>query len=184
MNKQHFFLVLTLLLYTLPRCAESDTASEVAHYSAGLRIQKTHNYHYHNGLFFTWSHDKVLKNHLGLGLSYISSRLGSGIGSMAIDEDYYLAQTMWNFRPGKKINPFARFDMGYYWFDDEGLDLTHSSKILNILTGCEFEIVRGLQYFGVDIGWQQFRETDNLYPIVMGLNLIVRIQPGLTDIRW
>jgi len=146
---------------------------------AGIRLQKTHNYHYHNGLFINLGHGKIFSGSPQLGIMYISSRLGSALNSFAFEEDYYLGNLKWVFRKSKFIQPFLQIDAGYFWLNDEGLNLPNTSGILNFFTGLNFQYHQGMPGLGIDLGWQQIRKTDAQFPLVFGINLNLPLSPLL-----
>jgi len=81
----------------------------------GLRLQKTVNLYFENGLTVQYSDDRLLSQRIYLGFSYISSRLGTAIGSNAIKQDNFLLSVSYYFRPQRVIQPFVRLNGGYFF---------------------------------------------------------------------
>ena len=81
----------------------------------GVRIQKTHGMYWENGLTAQYTIEKFKPDNFYVGFSYISSRLGTAMGTYALKQDNYIANAGWNF--GKKVKPFrvhARLNFGYF----------------------------------------------------------------------
>ncbi|HQP05245.1 MAG TPA: hypothetical protein PLP11_11670 [Bacteroidales bacterium] len=109
-----FFIIVTLCLH-----AQSSNKNPClpVEFKAGFRIQKAQKLYWENGISFDFASSKVAGSHLHLGLSYVTSRLGSAIGSNAIRQDNYLFSAGYHFRPQKQFQPFIRINMGYFHAD-------------------------------------------------------------------
>jgi hypothetical protein len=113
------------------------TFGQVHTFEAGLRFQKTVDLYYENGI----SGQYHLTNHILLGASYLSSRLGSAIGSNAIKQDNFLFSGAWLFRPQKPLKPFLRANLGYFKADYESdtfKDLSNTSAIASLDAGLAY----------------------------------------------
>lgn len=103
----------------------------------GIRLQKTVNLYYENGLSIQYSSDNLAAERLYFGISYVSSRLGTAIASNAIQQDNFLFSTSYFFRPEHLIRPMVRANIGYFnaplnpIFDD----LPQSSMLLSSEAG-------------------------------------------------
>lgn len=107
----------------------------------GLRLQKTVNLYYENGFTVQYSNDDFLSKRLFLGVSFVSSRLGSAFESNAIKQDNFIISTTYFFRPPRRIKPFIRFNTGYFYADYEEKifdDLPNSSFLLSPEAGISF----------------------------------------------
>lgn len=80
----------------------------------GIRFQKTVNLYTENGVTFQYTHAKLARQRLYLGASYVTSRLGTALGSNAIQQDNYLATVGYYFRPNWLIRPVVRANVGYF----------------------------------------------------------------------
>ncbi|CAN5160484.1 hypothetical protein BH23BAC2_BH23BAC2_24510 [soil metagenome] len=85
----------------------------------GLRFQKTVNLYYENGVTFQYTDDRLLSQRLFLGLSYVTSRLGSAMGTNAIKQDNFILSSTYIFRPQRNLQPFLRLNTGYFIADYE-----------------------------------------------------------------
>lgn len=91
------------------------STAQVHTFDAGLRFQKSAGMYYENGL--TGQYNLTVR--WVLGASYISSRLGSAIGSNAIKQDNLIVSGSYLFRPGRSLKPFVRANAGYFRADYE-----------------------------------------------------------------
>ena len=86
---------------------------------AGLRFQKTLNLYHENGITVHYRHAGLARNRVQLGLTYLSSRLGSAIGSNAIKQDQLLLSGAYLFRLERTVHPFVRANAGWFRADYE-----------------------------------------------------------------
>lgn len=103
----------------------------------GLRFQKTVDLYYENGITAQYNYSKRLV----FGASYITSRLGSALGSNAIKQDNFIISGGYLFRPNKKIQPLIRLNTGYFVADYESPifnSLKNSSLILSVDGGLSY----------------------------------------------
>ena len=54
---------------------------------------------------------------MGVGISYVTSRLGTALNSNAIKQDNALLSATWYFRPKWLIQPLVRTNAGYFRAD-------------------------------------------------------------------
>jgi len=85
----------------------------------GPRIEKTWNLYWENGAEFTCSHPSLLWNHLGLGGSVTSTRVGSAFESNAVQQEQYFLSASWIFRLQKRVEPYVALNAGWFWLDVE-----------------------------------------------------------------
>ena len=88
----------------------------------GIRLQKTIGLYVENGLTVQYSHPKLTRQRLVVGLSYVTSRLGTALGSNAVKQDNLLVSASCFFRPARVIRPVLRLNAGYFRAD-YGFDL-------------------------------------------------------------
>ena len=69
----------------------------------GIHIQKTHGMYWENGITAQYTIEKFKPDNFYIGLSYVSSRLGTAMSSNALKQDNYIFNTGWNFE--KKLSP-------------------------------------------------------------------------------
>ncbi|WP_460972621.1 hypothetical protein [Spirosoma migulaei] len=80
----------------------------------GIRLQKSINLYAENGLTVQYTHPKLASSRLYIGLSYVSSRLGTAFHSNAIKQDNYLVSASYYFRPTWLIQPVVKANVGYF----------------------------------------------------------------------
>lgn len=104
----------------------------------GVRIQKTEQLYWENGVGLDYTSDFLMKKKIHLKMSYASSRIGSALGTNAIKQDNYLIGADWRFRPDKDFQIFAGMNTGFFHFDTEEpmFDvLPNNSMLLSLETG-------------------------------------------------
>lgn len=142
------FLILFFLI-------TSPSFSQEKELDIGLRFQKSINLYYENGVTLQYSDERLLSNRVFIGLSYLSSRLGSAMGSNAIRQDNFLISGTWMFRPGRSIQPFLRLNTGYFIadYEDPVFDmLPNSSVLLSPETGVSYRFNFPLKA-GISLGY-------------------------------
>jgi len=110
---------------------------------AGVRIQKTHQLYFENGITLNYSSNKLWDKRIHLGLSYVTSRLGTAFHSNALKQDNYLASLQFNFRRAKIASPIVKLNAGYFYVDLENpifSDLPHTSALLSVESGIEMNL--------------------------------------------
>ena len=126
-------LLCSILTFQISSFSQSGSC-----FLAGVRLQKTHNLYYENGLTFDYTNPKFLNNKLHVGFSYVTSRLGSAIASNAIKQDNYLVSFAYHFRHEKIVCPIIQLDAGQFYADMEYEifdEIPHKSFILATETG-------------------------------------------------
>jgi hypothetical protein len=106
--------------------------------SAGIRVQKTHNLYFENGLSIDYTSHHLWDGRIHLGMNYITSRIGTAYHSNAIKQDNYLGTIQYNFRRNKMIVPVVRMNIGFFHADLESplfSDLPHNSLLLSMEGG-------------------------------------------------
>ncbi len=103
----------------------------------GFLFQKTYGGYYENGLSILyspiWQNDRLF-----LGFDYITSRLGSAIGSNALKVDNYVFSTLYLFLKNYRFRPFTKINIGINYSDYEFeifKDLSSSSMLLSLEAG-------------------------------------------------
>ena len=123
--------------------AQSSGANDgwLGELKGGFRIQKAQKLYWENGFSFDFASPKIADNRIHLGMSYVTTRLGSAMGSNAIKQDNYLISAGYHFRHQKQFQPFARLNTGYFHADYEEaiFDVLPNSAFL-------FSIDAGLYY--------------------------------------
>ena len=108
----------------------------------GVRLQKTINLYYENGVSLSYSNKKLRSDQLYFGFSYVTSRLGTAMNSNAIKQDNYLLSSAYYFRKNHTVRPFLRLNAGYFSADygDKMFDeLPRTSPLLSTDFGLSFK---------------------------------------------
>ncbi len=108
------FTVICILLFLSSGCYSQESQLDV-----GLRFQKTINLYYENGVTIQYTDDRLLSQRLYFGLSYVTSRLGTAMGTNAIKQDNIFLSSTYIFRPERRLQPFLRLNTGYFIADYE-----------------------------------------------------------------
>lgn len=83
----------------------------------GIRLQKSVGLYTENGLTAQYTSRKLASQRLYVGLSYVTSRLGTALNSNAIRQDNLLATVSYYFRPRWLIQPVVKANAGYFVAD-------------------------------------------------------------------
>lgn len=85
----------------------------------GVRIQKTQEMYWENGISTQYSFAKFKPNQFYIGFDCVTSRLGSAFNSNAIKQDNYIFSGSWLFNKSKQYHIVTRLNMGYFYSDLE-----------------------------------------------------------------
>lgn len=100
----------------------------------GVRLQKAIGLYTENGLTVQYTPNGRVSQRLYFGLSYVTSRLGTALGSNAIRQDNFLLSVGYYFRPKWVVRPVAKLNVGYFAADyGEALfdDLPRTSPLVS-----------------------------------------------------
>jgi hypothetical protein len=139
MKKYCMLIWLACLSMTLLQAQTS--LSDAGDLKVGLRLQKAQKLYWENGVDLDYSASDLLHRKLHLSAAFVSSRLGSALGSNAVKQDNYLVGAAWHFRPESALQPFVRLNLGYFYADYE-------STVFDALTNAAFftALDAGLSY--------------------------------------
>jgi hypothetical protein len=139
-------LVFTLFFLASFLCIEAQTSESkkewVKDLKIGLRMQKAQKLYWENGLAIDFTSPKIANNRIHLGFSYVTTRLGSAMGTNAIKQDNFLFNLGYYFRHQKKLQPFIRANTGYFYADYESDifdNLSNTAVLLSIDTGVSYK---------------------------------------------
>jgi hypothetical protein len=107
----------------------------------GFRFQKSVNLYFENGITAKYTNERLFSRQLYFGVSYVSSRLGTAMGTNAIKQDNYMVYSAYYFRSEKRLRPYFQLNTGYFYADYEEEvfdDLPNSSIILSPEAGLSF----------------------------------------------
>lgn len=134
-------LVLLLLAVSGSWPAFGQHSARRAQLDVGIRLQKSVGLYTENGLTMQYSHPKLVSGRLGVGLSYVTSRLGTAFHTNAIKQDNVLATASYYFRPNWLIRPVVKANAGYFTADygDALFDeLPHTSPLVSSELGLSY----------------------------------------------
>jgi hypothetical protein len=143
MAKRKVLIVLFLFSFNcLPLQLASQNKNWPVELKGGIRIQKAQKLYWENGVSFDYSSQRMLDNRLHFGVSYVTTRLGSAMGSNAIKQDNFLVSTGYYFRHKKQLQPFTRLNLGYFHADYESAIfdvLPNKAFLLSLDAGISYE---------------------------------------------
>jgi len=109
----------------------------------GLRIQKTQEMYWENGVSAQYSFAKFKPNQFFVGFDYVTSRLGTAYNSNAIKQDSYLFSGSWLFNKNKPYHFVTRLNMGYFYSDleeDIFKEIPHTSFLFSPEVGFKYNL--------------------------------------------
>ncbi|WP_166690787.1 hypothetical protein [Fibrivirga algicola] len=80
----------------------------------GIRLQQSINLYAENGITAHYTNPKLAHQRLYVGFSYVTSRLGSALGSNAIKQDNVLLSASYYFWMKRQIRPVIKANVGYF----------------------------------------------------------------------
>ena len=145
-NKHQKRLVFALFFTASFLCVEAQTSASkkdwVQDLKIGIRMQKSQKLYWENGLVIDFTSPKIANNRIHLSFSYVTTRLGSAMGTNAIKQDNFLFNLGYYFRHQKRLQPFIRANMGYFHADYESDifdDISNTAVLLSLDTGVSYE---------------------------------------------
>ena len=147
---QNLLWVLVIFLFF-----SSTGYSQERELDLGLRFQKSINLYYENGITLQYTDERLLSKRLFIGLSYVSSRFGTAMGTNAIKQDNYFISGTYMFRSQRSLQPFIRLNTGYFkaHYEDPVFDvLPQSSVLISPETGLSYRFSFPLK-LGVSFGY-------------------------------
>jgi hypothetical protein len=133
--RKTLFTAFVFLLFIPLLQAQTNTPYELG---VGLRLQKTEQLYWENGVTADFTSDFLLQKKIHLKMSYVTSRIGSAFMSNAVRQDYVIVGADWRFRSNKDLQIFAGLNTGLFLADMELPEfnvLPHNSMLLQLETG-------------------------------------------------
>ncbi len=116
-------LIFSILFITSFTCLQAQTTGTIKGWpleiKGGIRIQKAQKLYWENGFAFDFASPEIADNRIHIGVSYVTTRLGSAMGSNAIKQGSFLLSPGFYFRHTKQLQPFTRLNFGYFHADYE-----------------------------------------------------------------
>lgn len=116
-GSQYRSLVLTATVLSWFTTLSAQNRPTGAVLDVGIRAQKSIGLYTENGITAQFAHAKLVNQRLYVGVSYVTSRLGTALNSNAVKQDNYLASVTYLFRPNWLVRPLARLNAGYFRAD-------------------------------------------------------------------
>jgi hypothetical protein len=141
MKKKLIFCTLFISSVLCLQAQSSANAGWLGKLKGGMRFQKAQKLYWENGFALDFASPKIADNRIHFGASYVTSRMGSAMGSNAIKQDNYLISAGYHFLHQKHFQPFTRLNTGYFHadYEEDIFDVLPNSAFL-------FSIDAGLSY--------------------------------------
>ncbi|MDD3788385.1 MAG: hypothetical protein PHO94_06785 [Petrimonas sp.] len=100
--------------------------------SAGIVSQKTQKLYWENGVGADYTSDFLLQKRIHLKAAFVTSRLGSAMGSNAIKQETFVVGADWRFRPTRPFQIFTGLNTGFFKanYEDPMFDMLPNSSVL------------------------------------------------------
>lgn len=175
--KKLIFLV--LFLPFIGTIAQKKISRELG---GGIVLQKTQNLYIENGIGLDYTCDRLSNKRVHLKGSYLSSRLGSAIGSNALKQDYFILGADYRFFSDKPLQLLAGLNTGLFTVDYEYSffdDLPSTSLILAVETGLNYKFKQIPLSSSLTIGYNVRSGNGidipgSLFPVFYKLSLMYR----------
>ncbi|WP_157663272.1 hypothetical protein [Polaribacter sp. SA4-12] len=120
MIKKHVFAFIFITSMISFQAQTPDAKTDwIGELKLGIRTQKAQKLYWENGFAVDFTSPKISNKHIRLGFSYVTTRLGSAMGTNAIKQDNFLVNMGYYFRHQKKLQPFTRLNTGFFYADYE-----------------------------------------------------------------
>lgn len=106
-----------------------------------LLVRKTQALYWESGVGVDYTHDRLFGRRLHLNAGYLTSRLGSALGTNALKQDYFLLGADWHTPVADRLKWLAGIHTGFFSVDYEDevfANLPASSALLSIETGLNY----------------------------------------------
>lgn len=132
------FLLRTLVLGAIFFCSITAQSQVL---KVGMRIQKTHNMYWENGISIQYSFPKFKPNQFFVGFDFVTSRLGTVLKSNAIKQDSYLFSGSWLFNKSKPYHFVTRLNVGYFYSDleEDFSEIPHTAFLFSPEVGFAYD---------------------------------------------
>jgi len=151
-----FQWALTLGLVLLPGSRWADAGEGLMAWS--FRVQGTVDMRPGNDYFagpsLYYSNYNVFNHKLQLGASFLTNRPEAAWRRGVPVQDWYLLTPLWHWKRNGFFDPTFQMDMGWTWFDDEGLGLDNTAFIVAPSLGVNFNINQGRYGLHTCLGYQ------------------------------
>lgn len=112
-------------------------------FDIGPTLQKTHTLYWENGISAQYSFEKFKPKQFYLGAEFLSSSLGTAMGSNALDQHHYTLYGAWLSNADKPWHISSKLKLGYFSVDLEEeifKDLPNSSIYISPEIGLAYDL--------------------------------------------
>jgi hypothetical protein len=121
--------------------SEGGTSANRITLAPALVVRKTQALYWENGVGVDFTHSRLFRERLHFNTAYLTSRLGSAIGSNALKQDYFLLGADWHTPVVDRLSWVAGLHTGLFVVDyeeDVFANLPASSALFSISTGFNY----------------------------------------------
>lgn len=115
MKLNHLIYFFFAWLSLVPLYGQDNPSGRVL--DVGVRLQKSIGLYVENGITLQYTGEKLARQRLYFGLSYVTSRLGTALGTNAIRQENLLASASFLIWPRYLFRPLIRGNLGYFTAD-------------------------------------------------------------------
>jgi predicted porin len=175
------FFIIALMLITC------GLKAQIRELNVGLAFQQTQYLYNENGLAFDYSCANLLNKHLHIKGAYVTSRLGSAIGSNALKQDNFLLGAHYYFSKDKPLQFFAGLNTGIFHvnYEDAVFDvLPQNNMLFGIETGLNYRFKFPLNV-SLSLGYHLMNGNGidvpgSLFPVYYKLGVYYRLEKLFT----
>ncbi len=174
-----------ILLFILSLGALFVNAQLTANYelNAGVVIQKTQKLYWENGVGADFTSDFLMKKQIHLKVAYVTSSLGSAMGTNAIKQNNFIVGADWHFFRKSPLQIYAGLNTGYFSANYENEifnQLPNTSMLLQFESGLSYKFKFPLSTslsFGYNfVNGDGVSKPGTLFPVFYQLKMYYRIK--------
>lgn len=150
--------------------------------NAGVVTQKTEKLYWENGVGADFTSDFLLKKQIHLKAAYVTSTLGSAMGTNAIKQNNFIVGADWHFFSKSPLQVYAGLNTGYFSVNYEEMfnELPHASMLMQFESGLtykfKFPLSTSLSFGYNIINGDGINKPGTLFPVFYQLKMYYRIK--------
>ncbi len=109
---------------------------------------------YFEGPTLGYSNYHLFNHKLQLQAAYLTNRLEVVFRPRVPVQDWYLMTPVWHWGRNQWFDPTFQLDLGWTWFDDEGLGLDNTAWLASPAFGLNFNLGEGRYGLHLGLGYQ------------------------------
>lgn len=127
---------------------------------------------YYLGPTFNYSNYHLFGHKLQLQAAYLTNRPEAAWRQGVPTMDWYLISPIWHWRRNSFFDPTFQLDLGWAYFDDEGLGLDENNPtfIVSPSFGLNINLMQGQYGIQAKVGYQAI-VSSMVYPLVSGVHI-------------